>query len=113
MLVANCHSGNYAGRWVVVVDSDIDPTNLDDVIWAMSTRCDPVADIEYIKRAWSTPLDPMLRTAPWENTRAIVNACRPWEWRHEFPEVASASPERRKAVETKWAREIAAAARGR
>jgi 4-hydroxy-3-polyprenylbenzoate decarboxylase len=106
MLVAGCHSGNYAGRWVVVVDGDIDPTNLDDVIWAMSTRCDPVADIEYIKRAWSTPLDPMLRTPPWESTRAIVNACRPWEWRNEFPEVASASPERRREVEQKWAAEI-------
>jgi UbiD family decarboxylase len=109
MLVAGCHSGNYAGRWVVVVDSDIDPTNLDDVIWAMSTRCDPVVDIEYIKRAWSTPLDPMLREPPWENTRAIVNACRPWSWRNEFPEVASASPERRKAAEEKWADEIAKA----
>ena len=48
----------------------------------------------------------MLREPPWESTRAIVNACRPWHWRHEFPEVASASPERRKAVEQKWAREI-------
>src|SRR5258708_32168161 len=89
----SCHSGNYAGRWVIVVDGDIDPTNLEDVIWAMSTRCDPVADIEYIKRAWSTPLDPMLREPPWENSRAIVNACRPWAWRNEFPEAASASPD--------------------
>jgi UbiD family decarboxylase len=109
MLAASCHSGNYAGRWVIVVDNDIDPTNLEDVIWAMSTRCDPVVDIDYIKRAWSTPLDPMLREPPWESTRAIVNACRPWAWRHEFPEVASASPERRKAVEEKWADEIAKA----
>jgi 4-hydroxy-3-polyprenylbenzoate decarboxylase len=109
LLVANCRSGNYAGRWVIVVDGDIDPTDLDDVVWAMSTRCDPVADIEYIKRAWSTPLDPMLREPPWENSRAIVNACRPWHWRHEFPEVASASPELRKQVEEKWAREILAA----
>ena len=62
-----------------------------------------------IKRAWSTPLDPMLREPPWESTRAIVNACRPWAWRNEFPEVASASPERRKAVEEKWADEIAKA----
>jgi UbiD family decarboxylase len=109
MLVAGCHSGNYAGRWVVVVDHDIDPSNLEDVIWAMSTRCDPVADIEYIKRAWSTPLDPLLREPPWESTRAIVNACRPWDWRHEFPAVASASPELRKQVEEKWAHEILAA----
>jgi hypothetical protein len=28
------------------------------------------------------------------------------DWRHEFPEVASASPELRKAVEAKWASEI-------
>ena len=41
MLAANCRSGVYAGRWVVVVDEDIDPSNLHDVIWAMSTRCDP------------------------------------------------------------------------
>ena len=26
MLAANCHAGNYAGRWVVVVDEDIDPS---------------------------------------------------------------------------------------
>jgi UbiD family decarboxylase len=106
-LVAGCQSGNYAGRWVIVVDGDVDPTNLEDVIWAMSTRCDPVADIDYIKRAWSTPLDPMLREPPWENTRAIVNACRPWHWRQEFPAVCSASPDLRSRVEQKWVREIA------
>jgi 4-hydroxy-3-polyprenylbenzoate decarboxylase len=26
LLVTGCHSGNYAGRWVIVVDDDIDPT---------------------------------------------------------------------------------------
>jgi len=51
----------------------------------------------------------MLREPPWKNARAIVNACRPWHWRHEFPEVASASPALRKQVEQKWAREVAAA----
>lgn len=102
-LTTNCHSGNYAGRWVVVVDEDIDPTNLADVIWAMATRCEPAEEIEFIKRAWSTPLDPMLREPPWENSRAIVDACRPWGWRSEFPEVASASPELREKVAAKWA----------
>src|SRR5690606_34756836 len=69
MLACNCHAGNYAGRWVVVVDEDIDPTNMFDVIWAMSTRCDPPEDIQYIKRAWSTPLDPLLFAPPWQNNR--------------------------------------------
>lgn len=101
-ITANCHSANYAGRWVVVVDDDIDPTDLNDVIWAMSTRCDPNEEIEFIKRAWSTPLDPMLRKPPWVSSRAIVDACRPHEWKDEFPPVASASHELRRSVEEKW-----------
>ena len=102
MLAANCHAGNYAGRWVVVVDEDIDPSNMFDVVWAMSTRCDPPEDIQYIKRAWSTPLDPLLRTPPWQNNRAVVDACRPYDWRDEFPKVAEASPELKRKIEDKW-----------
>jgi len=102
MLAANCQSGAYAGRWVVVVDHDIDPSNLNDVIWAMSTRCDPPNDIDYIRGHWSTPLDPMLRTAPYENNRAIVNACKPWGWKDEFPKTAEASPELRAHVMRRW-----------
>ncbi|MFT8243174.1 UbiD family decarboxylase [Roseomonas sp. BN140053] len=102
MLAANCQSGAYAGRWVVVVDDDIDPSNIHDVIWAMSTRCDPPNDIDYIRGHWSTPLDPMLRKPPYENNRAVVNACRPWAWKDDFPTVAEASPELRNHVMSKW-----------
>ncbi len=102
MLAATCHAGNYAGRWVVVVDEDIDPTNMFDVIWAMSTRCDPPNDIQYIKRSWSTPLDPLLREPPYENNRAVVDACRPYDWIDDFPIVAEASPELKAKVRGKW-----------
>ncbi|MCZ6813240.1 MAG: UbiD family decarboxylase, partial [Alphaproteobacteria bacterium] len=30
--------GAYAGKYVVVVDEDIDVTNLEEVMWAMVTR---------------------------------------------------------------------------
>ena len=40
-LAASCQSGSYLGRFVVVVDEDVDPSNLFDVMWAMCTRCDP------------------------------------------------------------------------
>lgn len=102
MLAANCQSGNYAGRWVVVVDDDIDPSSIHDVIWAMATRCDPPNDIDYIRGSWSTPLDPLLRAPPYENNRAIVNACRPWEWKDKFPKVAEASPALKRHVLDKW-----------
>jgi UbiD family decarboxylase len=102
MLAANCQSGAYAGRWVVVVDEDIDPSDIHAVLWAMCTRCDPPNDIDYIRGHWSTPLDPMLRTAPYENNRAIVNACKPWGWKDEFPKTAEASPELRSHVMRRW-----------
>ena len=31
------------GRWIVIVDDDIDPYDLKEVLWAMTTRCDPSA----------------------------------------------------------------------
>ena len=103
MLAANCRSGIYAGRWVVVVDEDIDPSNIHDVIWAMSTRCDPAEDLEIVHRLWSTPLDPILRGPPYQSNRAVIDACRPWGWKDEFPRVAEASPELKAKVMAKYA----------
>ncbi len=102
MLAANCHSGNYAGRWVVVVDEDIDPSNIFDVIWAMSTRCDPPDDTEFIHNSWSTPLDSMLQGPPYHNNRGIIDACRPWGWKDKFPRVAESNPEWKDRVMKKW-----------
>jgi hypothetical protein len=60
MIASQCHAAAYLGRFTVVVDEDIDPTDMKDVIWAMTTRCDPVQDIEILRRCWSSPLDPIL-----------------------------------------------------
>lgn len=102
MLAANCRAGNYAGRWTIIVDDDIDPTDLDDVVWAMATRCDPVADIDYIRNSWSTPLDPLLTGPPYQSNRAVVDACKPFARLADFPIIAEASPELRERVKDKW-----------
>ena len=59
-VAAMCHSGAYAGRYVIVVDEDIDVSNLEELIWAMLTRSDPATSIDIIRNAWSTPLDPRI-----------------------------------------------------
>ena len=100
MLAANVHAGNYLGRFVVVVEQDIDPTNTFDVIWAMSTRCDPAEDIDFIRQAWSGPLDPRKNGA--HNSRAILVACRPYESIKDFPAVAESSLELRGKTLEKW-----------
>ena len=76
-LAASCQSGSYLGRFVVVVDEDVDPSDLFDVMWAMCTRWTPAEDIETFRRAWSGPLDPILDQASSTNSRAVIDACGP------------------------------------
>lgn len=106
-----CRAGNYHGRFVVVVDEDIDPTNLGEVIWAVSTRCDPKSAVTVVDGCWSTPLDPALppdkrEAGEFTNSRAILNACRPYAWRERFPQVSALSPELRRKVSEKWNKEL-------
>ena len=96
--VIACSAAARHGRYIVVVDEDIDPTNLKEVLWAMMTRVDPNTDIETIDGCWSTPLDPRMppekRAArDHSNSRAIFYAVRPFAWRDKFPKVSRASRE--------------------
>ncbi|MFQ5851484.1 MAG: UbiD family decarboxylase [Candidatus Binatia bacterium] len=99
--------GAYHGRFVVVVDDDIDPSQTDDVLWAMATRCDPATSIEIIRDCWSTPLDPIIHPdrrarQDFTNSRAVILACKPFSWYREFPLVNRASDNLRQAVLKKW-----------
>jgi UbiD family decarboxylase len=105
--VVSCQAGAYAGRYVVVVDDDIDVADLDDVIWAMCTRSDPADSIDLVQKAWSTPLDPRIPPEQRErkdftNSRLIVDATKPYEWRDRFALAADWSPEMATLVKDKW-----------
>ncbi len=108
MLVASqVHAGAYLGRYVIVVDEDIDPTNTFDVLWALATRSDPVESIEILRRCWSGPLDPRIQPGKKGfNSRAVIDACRPFEWMKDFPPVAESSPELKDKVRAKWKKVI-------
>ena len=60
LIATECHAAAYLGRYTIVVDDDIDPTNLNEVLWAVCTRSDPSLDIEILRRCWSGPLDPII-----------------------------------------------------
>lgn len=95
LVAAQCHAGAYANKYVIVVDDDIDPSNMNDVVWAMCTRVDPREDVDVIKNAWSTTLDPT-SYPPEErrlNARMVIDACRPWMRRDSFPKVARNTPD--------------------
>lgn len=102
-VASQCRTGAYLGRITVVVDEDIDVSDLNEVIWAICTRSDPERSFDIIKRAWSGPLDPAIR--PGEkgfNSRVIIDATRPWEWREEFPPAIGPTPEEKRITRDRW-----------
>ena len=109
-LVAAAHS--YMARVIVVVDDDIDPSNLADVMWAVTTRCEPSDNIDILRNAWSSALDPRIAPADKErgitsHSKAIIEACRPFPWRDKFPMPSALSAEEARAIEQKWGDKIA------
>ena len=77
-LAAQVPGGAYYTKWIIAVDDDVDPTDTDQVIWAMASRCNPGADIDFLRNTWSTWLDPTQN--PPENrpygSKALINACK-------------------------------------
>ena len=95
------------GRLVVVVDDDVDPSNLADVMWAITTRCEPSEQVDIVRNAWSSALDP--RIPPQDKARGvtshsklIIEACRPFAWINQFPPTSALTQEEARAIEEKW-----------
>jgi 4-hydroxy-3-polyprenylbenzoate decarboxylase len=87
-LAAQCMGGAYFTKYVIVVDDDVDPTNLGEVFWAMCTRSRPDKSIDILRETWSTYLDPSLNPPeirPW-GSKCLINACK------EFKNIKVFSP---------------------
>ncbi|MBI2089418.1 MAG: UbiD family decarboxylase [Deltaproteobacteria bacterium] len=108
LVASQCRPGAYMGRFVIVVDEDIDPSDTYDMLWAMATRTDPEKDIDIIRQAWGSKVDPLIHKSSrvYYNSRAIINACRPFEWKEDFPPVSATSPELEAELVQKYGEKI-------
>ncbi len=107
MAAGGCREGTYMNRYTIVVDDDIDPTNEEDVWWAIASRSDPRTSIDIIDNCWSSPLDPRLdpvkrAAGDYTTSKAIINACRPFHWMKDFPKVVGSTPELTQKVINKY-----------
>ncbi len=104
-ILNQCGAGAYMSRYSVVVDDDIDPSNLQEVMWAVATRTDPSIDIDIIQRGMGSKNDPMFVSYPYDapySSKAVIDACRPFDHLHDFPEVAEISRELEAKIRAKW-----------
>lgn len=101
LAAASLPAGAYMGRYLVAVDEDIDPTDIDNVLWALGTRSDPARDADVIRGAWGGPLDPAVGPeANGLNSRLLIDACKPYG--AAFPQVAGYSVEEQARARQIW-----------
>lgn len=110
MVVAGAYQGA-SSRFIIIVDDDIDPSNISEVLWALGTRCDPETSIDIIGGCLTASSDPRLppdkrSRADFVSSRAIIYACKPYSWIKEFPPATKSKPETLKKVKEKWGKLI-------
>jgi phenylphosphate carboxylase beta subunit len=97
-------SGNYSTKLVVIVDDDIDPSNLSQVWWAMGMRYQPDRDTNILTRGRCSPIDPALPIGDKNYTsRILIDATIPFEWEEgNRPEVVRLNDDVVKKVKGNW-----------
>ena len=100
-------ANSYMGRLVVVVDDDVDPSNLADVMWAITTRCEPAEQIDIVRNAWSSVLDPRIPEEAklagiTSHSKAIIEAVRPFQWKDSYPPTSALTADEAREIEAKW-----------
>ena len=104
-LAAQCPAAAYYTKWIIAVDDDVDPTDMNEVMWALSTRCHPAEDIDIIRKTWSTGLDPSqfeMERRPY-GSKALIDACKPHRNLKQFPQPTLLRSEVYERVAARWA----------
>jgi len=100
-------ANSYMGRIVVLVDEDVDPSNLADVMWAVTTRAEPSEDVDIIRNAWSSALDPRISASDRDagltsNSKMIIDACIPFQHRNVYPKTSALTLAESGEILTRW-----------
>ncbi|MBU2608414.1 MAG: UbiD family decarboxylase [Chloroflexi bacterium] len=101
-----CRAGTYGGRITIVVDDDIDVSDIGELMWAVATRC-KAEEVDIVRGLWTAPTDPRMDPEDRNknlivSSRIIINACRPWDMLKDFPPVNRFSDDYRKKTLDKW-----------
>lgn len=98
---------NSVYRYYIVVDEDIDPSNLQEVLWAITTRCVPEEQIDVVTGALTAKVDPLISPTKRQASdltcgRVLINACKPYKWIEQFGKSMTFTPEFESKICGKW-----------
>jgi 4-hydroxy-3-polyprenylbenzoate decarboxylase len=109
-LIASQYSAEM-GAYTIVVEEDIDPSNLDQVLWAMVTRSRLDRAIQILPHCHTNNVHPAIppgekrsteKGKPLTAARVVIDACRDLSWKEDWYPIARISPELRTKITEKW-----------
>ncbi len=103
---------SYMARVIVIVDDDVDPSSLADVMWAITTRAEPSEQVDIVRGAWSSALDPRIPPAAraagqTSHSKMIIDACIPFGMKDTYPRTSAITLEEAREIEAKWGARLA------
>jgi UbiD family decarboxylase len=93
---------------IVVVDDDIDVTNIEDVMWALATRVDPERDVQIVRGIPGFSLDPSIpeekkRIQEYTSSVVIIDATKkPYAMKEKYPQTITIDTELKRKVLEKF-----------
>ncbi|MBI4321571.1 MAG: UbiD family decarboxylase [Chloroflexi bacterium] len=99
------------GAYTVVVEEDIDPSNLEQVVWAMVTRAQPDRSIQILPYCHGANCNPAIPLSEKKNgdkdrlltaARVVIDGCRDYTWKEDWYPMARLSPGMRANIQEKW-----------
>lgn len=113
LVALGSRAGVLSNKAVITVDEDVDPSSWDEVMFAVTSRCDPAEDIDIIRGMPSSPINPVLAAFPekiakkdYTTSTLIIDACRPYELKDRFPKVNIVSRELKEKMISKWGKKL-------
>jgi 4-hydroxy-3-polyprenylbenzoate decarboxylase len=104
MIAAGCAGGGFYSKFYYIVDDDVDPSDLEEVMWAATTRCRCSEDIEILRNTWSTPLDPS-KNPPEDRaygSKAFIFACKQHKFLKSFSHRTAMTRESYEKALVRW-----------
>jgi 4-hydroxy-3-polyprenylbenzoate decarboxylase len=107
-LAAQAPATAYYTKWVIAVDDDVDPTNVNDVLAAMSTRCNPASDLDFLRQTWGSLQDPTEHdmAARLYSSKVLINACKEHRYLATFPKRMALDRRTWERVAERWSSEL-------
>src|ERR1700750_152146 len=80
-------------------------------MWAVTTRGEPSEQIDIVRNAWSSALDPRIppeakAAGITSHSKAIIEAVRPFGWKDKYPPTSALTAEEAREIEAKWSSKI-------